>query len=247
MNLRKCLYNLTGLQLPTSEPLWDKDEGLDDIVKDNGDVEQLPTPKVEIKEVPKENLTDQQYRKFLFDTMVIRENITDQKGRVLVSNVPLRVKNIANSIFDSRARYQSISGHFSNPIRWFHVGLIHKMEGNLNFGTYLGNGQSLYKKTTKVPKGRGPFKDFKAGAIDAIQYDKLDLVKDWSIGNTLYVLEGFNGYGYPKYKGINSPYLWSGSNHYTSGYYVADGVYDKNTVSQQIGIALVYQEILKRL
>ena len=91
----------------------------------------------------------------------------------------------------------------------------------------------------------GSFKSFESGAIDAIQYDKLDLVQDWSVGNTLYILEGFNGLGYDLYKGINSPYIWSGSNHYTSGKYIADSVYSKTAVSTQIGIALLYKGLFE--
>jgi lysozyme family protein len=60
-------------------------------------------------------------------------------------------------------------------------------------------------------------------------------------------LEGFNGYGYSLYRNINSPYLWSGSNNYTAGKYIADNVYSKTAVSSQIGIALLLKNILERI
>ena len=189
-------------------------------------------------------LTPIQIRQNLFDTMVIRKDIVDQKGKVLVSNIEGKVKAIVNKIIANRSRYENVSWKFPNPIRWYHVGIIHYLECSLNFNCYLGNGQPFNKKTTIVPKNRGPFKTWEEGAIDAIKLEGLDKVKDWSIGNTLYILEGFNGYGYSLYKGTNSPYVFSRSNHYTKGKYVADGRYDANAVSQQIGVALLLKELI---
>ena len=58
-------------------------------------------------------------------------------------------------------------------------------------------------------------------------------------------MKGFNGYGYEDYRGIHSPYIWSGSNHYTAGLYIADSVYSKTAVSQQIGIALILKKLIE--
>jgi lysozyme family protein len=54
----------------------------------------------------------------------------------------------------------------------------------------------------------------------------------------LYVLEGYNGFGY-RSKGIRSPYLWSFSNLYEKGKYVADHQFDPNAVSKQVGSAVL--------
>lgn len=183
----------------------------------------------------------------LFEAMVLNKSIKTLTGSVLISNVAAEVNKLVDQIFKNRVRYQAISSYFPNPIRWYHVGIIHYLECDLDFSKYLGNGQPLNKKTTIVPVGRGPFETFEEGAVDAIRVDKLDQVTDWSIGNTLYILEGFNGYGYSKFHDCNSPYLYSGSNQYTAGKYVKDGLYNKNTVSAQIGAALLLKEILKRL
>ena len=43
--------------------------------------------------------------------------------------------------------------------------------------------------------------------------------------------------------GVPSPYLWSGTNVYTRGKFVRDGVYDPNAVSAQIGAVA----LLKRM
>lgn len=179
--------------------------------------------------------------------MEVKKSITSSSGKILVANVQSEIRYLVDEIMKNRPRYQAVSGTFANPIRWYHIAVIHYLECSLNFARYLGNGQSLYKKTTIVPIGRGPFTSFEAGAIDAIRLQNLDIEMDWSIGNTLYLLEGYNGYGYSKYRGINSPYLYSGSNHYEKGKYVSDGKYDPNAVSTQIGAALLLKEIFKRL
>ena len=194
------------------------------------------------KSIPEEIFRREQ----LFKTMIFNCNIVSLKGSVLVTDVPKKANAIADRIIANKARYLTVAHKFANPIKWYHIALIHQMEGEGNFNTYLGNGQSLSKVTTIVPIGRGPFKSFEEGAIDAIKLQGLDNKQDWGIGSTLYLLEGYNGYGYTDFKGINSPYLWSGSNHYVSGYYVKDGKYDKNAVSQQIGIALILKSLIAK-
>lgn len=245
MTAREYLYNIFHYEFPTPQPLWTYEDGLAGIVDKWGDLKQLPQVTVPKGQPFAHQETAQEKRARLFSTMEILPSIIDLKGRVLVSNVPYKVDKIANRIIGDKIRYAAIAHKFANPIMWYHIGLLHQMEAGGDFSRYLGNGQPLNKVTTIVPKGRGPFSSFESGAIDAIRYDKLDQIKDWSIGNTLYVLEGFNGYGYEKYKGINTPYLWSGSNQYTAGYYVADSVYSKTAVSQQVGIALIYKRILE--
>src|SRR6478752_1567683 len=62
--------------------------------------------------------------------------------------------------------------------------------------------------TRLVPKGRGPFPSWEAGAIDALDLDRLNQVSDWSPERACYEIEKFNGFGY-RAKHVNSPYLWS--------------------------------------
>jgi lysozyme family protein len=144
--------------------------------------------------------------------------------------------NAAKRVLAFKSTYEEISKATNVP--WWMVGLIHLRESDLNFGTYLGNGQSLHHRTTIVPVGRGPFDSFADGAIDALKLQHLSGLSDWSIGNVLVRLEVFNGLGY-RMKGVPSPYIWAGSNLYKSGKYVADGVYDPNVVDKQIGCAVV--------
>lgn len=175
--------------------------------------------------------------------MVVKPQIVDSNGVVICQNVAKIVGAKVGTMLTNKHRYQAVSGQFKTPIRWYHVALLHEMEGEQNFNTYLGNGQVLSRKTTIAPIGRGPFKTFEEGAVDAIVKTKLDLVTDWSVGNTLYKLEGFNGYGYEDFHNMNSPYIFSGSNQYTKGKYRSDGKFDPNYTSNQIGIALLYKHL----
>jgi lysozyme family protein len=60
--------------------------------------------------------------------------------------------------------------------------------------------------------------------------------KDWSVGGTLSLLEQYNGLGYAT-KGIPSPYIWSGTDQYSKGKYVADHMFDPSVVDAQFGCA----------
>lgn len=228
------------------EPLNPKYESLPFLIQEDGSLKGKSDPIPPILTATAQKPTSQQIRAHLYDTMLVNDNIVDLNGRVLVSGIKLKIDVIVNKMLSNKSRYEYVSKKFPNPIRWYHIACLHQMEGELNFNTYLGNGQSIYKKTTIVPKGRGPFPSFEAGAIDSIIQEKLNLVQDWSVGNTLEILERFNGWGYAN-RGINSPYLWSGTNHYNKGKYVSDGKFDPNYVSRQIGIAPIMKVLLERI
>lgn len=143
---------------------------------------------------------------------------------------------VAKRLMAAKARYQAVEKLTGVP--WQFIAVTHEREGSQKWTTYLGNGQSLTRKTTIVPKGRGPFKSWEAGAVDALvncgPYAAKN--KDWSIGGTLEMLEKYNGLGYAK-RGLPSPYVWAGTNQYIKGKYVADGVFDANHVDKQLGCA----------
>lgn len=142
----------------------------------------------------------------------------------------------ADLIKANKDKYQAVEKLTGVP--WQVIGVIHYRESNCDFDTYLGNGQSLHRKTTIVPKGRGPFNVWEDGAVDALKNapPKTALNKDWSIGGTLDKLEEYNGLGY-RQMGIPSPYIWAGTDQYISGKYVKDHVYDAHTVDSQLGCA----------
>ena len=159
-------------------------------------------------------------------------------------------RNQANRLLHGKSTYQQVESKTGVP--WWFVGLCHYRESNFNFDTYLGNGQSLARVTTIVPKGRGPFTGpdaFTNGALDALRLEGFIGANDWAIARTLYRLEGFNGYGYHG-KGVNSPYLYGGSNIYgppeaKGGKYVADHVFNPGVVDTQLGTAVILKALLQ--
>lgn len=174
-------------------------------------------------------------------TMVVRPEKAD------------KVKSLSFRIQTAKHEYEYIVQvlhvrHPQSAVPWYFVGLLHLMECNLSFRHHLHNGDPLIKRTTHVPAGRPvagkpPF-TFVDSALDALVYQGLHTATDWSIPKILNRLEAYNGFGYRKYYNMNSPYLWAGSNLYTKGKYTADGHFDPNAVSTQIGTALILRELI---
>lgn len=150
------------------------------------------------------------------------------------------VRATAKKIIANKSRYMAVQEATGVP--WFVIGLIHKMEGNLSFAKHLHNGDSLAKRTRRVPagrpvKGNPPF-TWEESAIDALRYDGLHKQTDWTVERIAFAFEKFNGFGYRR-AGVPSPYLWSFSNHYSIGKYEFDGVYNPALISQQSGAMVV--------
>ncbi len=129
-------------------------------------------------------------------------------------------------------------------VTWPHVAVLHRRESDADFNTYLGNGEPLNRVTRLVPKGRGPFSSFLAGAIDAIAIDGLDKVIDWRLEKILYYCEIFNGLGY-EFRNLPSPYIWGGTNQQKPGKYISDGEFDQNVMDTQPGCAPILLMIAK--
>lgn len=142
-------------------------------------------------------------------------------------------------------RYRAVAANF-DVLPWWVIGIIHSMECGLRFDQHLHNGDPLKARTVQVPKGRPkvgkpPF-TWEESAIDAIEYDGLDVCRDWTPGSALENFENYNGPGYRRKK-VPSPYLWSFTNQYRSGKYVADNKYDPNAVSKQCGAAALMKAL----
>ncbi len=153
----------------------------------------------------------------------------------------------ANSIFKNKNRYESVADQLNLP--WYFVGLVHCMEASLNFNAHLHNGDPLTARTVHVPpnrpQGGSPPFTWEESAIDALRLRNLDKVTDWTLPSLLYHVEGYNGFGYrAQNPSVNSPYLWSYSNNYASGKFVADGKYDPDAVSKQAGAAAILSQMV---
>ncbi len=168
----------------------------------------------------------------LFDTCIIRE-----------SKYPLLDKCV-QTIVAGKNQYDAISE--ATGIPWYFIGIVHNMESSCNFNKHLHNGDPLTARTVQVPKGNPkkgnpPFSFFES-AVDALNIEGFTQLSDWSIAGILYSFEKYNGFGYRK-KNINSPYLWGGSNQYSKGKYVKDGMFDPQAVSSQIGTGVILRRM----
>jgi len=154
------------------------------------------------------------------------------------------VQTLTTQLLGNKERYRSVERQTDVP--WYVIAVIHNMESSQRFTKHLHNGDPLTARTVQVPAGRpvdgNPPFTWEVSAIDAVVFDKLDTVEDWTIPGALFALEKFNGFG-SRSRGIKTPYLWSFSNHYSKGKFIADNVFDPNAVSQQCGAAV----LLKRM
>ncbi len=189
--------------------------------------------------MPLISLTDplrEEYRR-LFDSCQIKS-----------SKMP-SVESIIKSILPNKSRYQSVSDSLNIP--WFFIAVIHNMESSLNFNRHLHNGDSLNARTTHVPSGRPqdgvpPF-TWEESAEDALKLKNLHQWEEWSVPGMLYKIEEYNGWGYRRsHPYVLSPYLWSFSNHYAQGKYIADGRWSDTAVSQQCGAAVVLRRLAEK-
>jgi len=177
-------------------------------------------------------LTDElkkEYRK-LFDSCVINSSKIDL------------VNGIKGRMLSNKDRYEAVAEGLKIP--WQFVGIIHNMEASMSFNCHLHNGDPLSGRTVHVPAGRPlggrpPF-TWEDSATDALKLRGIDQCKDWTIEGMLYQIEGYNGWGYRlHHPEVLSPYLWSFSNHYTMGKYIADGTWSETAISNQCGAAVL--------
>ena len=156
------------------------------------------------------------------------------------------VQEICDTIMKSQSRYQKIGQ--DNQVPWFMVAVIHSLEGDLDFGTHLHNGDSLKRRTVNDPPGRPPNGSppftFEESARDALAFDKMNINLEPSFAGICFKLEGFNGFG-SRFRGIHTPYLWSFSNHYIAGKFTSDGHFDPTAVSKQCGGAVIMRRLLE--
>ncbi len=173
----------------------------------------------------------------------LRQEYIDLFNSCIITK-PVPVQEVVEAILENKSRYDAVEKTSSVP--WFVIAVIHNMECSLSFKEHLHNGDPLKKPTVNVPRGRPPGWDgtgtWEESALDALAYDNLTSWTDWSIAGACYKLEGYNGWGYRTH-GIHTPYLWSFTNHYTSGKYIGDGVWSESAVSDQCGCAAVLRRL----
>lgn len=165
-----------------------------------------------------------------------------QKAKVSPSVVGA-IDAVARRLLAGKARYQSVSKTTGMP--WAVIAVIHEREASGSWSANIAQGDPWSRKSVHVPIGRGPFDSWEAAAYDALTAcpPYASRWKDWTPGGALTLLEQYNGLGYAS-KGVPSPYIWSGTDQYVSGKYVADHVYDSSAVDRQLGCAALLQRMI---
>lgn len=157
---------------------------------------------------------------------------------------------MAKFIESNRARYEAVGDPLGIP--WFFIGVLQCMECDPpRFKKHLHNGDPLTAPTVQEPKNRpspwNPPNDWETSATDALRFEGFADQDDWSLEAILFRLEQYNGFAYRRIKKpINTPYLWSFSNHYAAGKFIADHVYSPTAVSNQCGAAVILRRLTER-
>lgn len=150
---------------------------------------------------------------------------------------------VARRLCAAKARYLTVEK--ATDVPWWFTAVTHQRESSQSWTRSLAQGDPWDRVSIHVPAGRGPFKSWEDAAIDALvncpPYAARN--KDWSPGGAMTMLERYNGVGYAN-RGIPSPYVWSGTDQYASGKYVADGVFDPQTVDKQLGCAPLIKSMM---
>jgi lysozyme family protein len=152
----------------------------------------------------------------------------------------------ARFITSDRAKQVYKNVETDTKVPWFMVAAIHYREANLNFMGHLHNGDPLLLRTVHVPANRPPapwptpglsLQDlWRTSAKDALR--RFPTVDKWTVPSVCFFLEGYNGFGC-RDNGINSPYLWNFTQHYTRGGFPRDHFFSKDYVSRQAGLMAV--------
>lgn len=147
----------------------------------------------------------------------------------------------------NKSRYEKISDMRDGKMPPAVIFVLHGRESTWSFKRHLHEGSPLTGRTRYVPKGRpkhgNPPFTFEDSAEDALYILKdMENVNWASVDAALHAIEKFNGLGY-YYRGVVSPYVHAGNNHYKGGKFYADHKYSSKVWDKQLGCAT----ILKRM
>jgi lysozyme family protein len=155
-----------------------------------------------------------------------------------------KVDVAARKLLLSKHRYRAVAAKTGVP--WFLIAVLHERESSADFSAHLHNGDPLELRTYHVPAGRpvngAPPFTWEESAIDALELKNLHRIGAWPIERIAYECERYNGWGY-RHHSTPSAYLWSFSNIYQGGKYVADGVWSAAALDRQCGT----MPLLKRM
>ncbi|MED5373043.1 MAG: peptidoglycan-binding protein [Myxococcota bacterium] len=140
-----------------------------------------------------------------------------------------------------KARYEAVAAETGFPAEL--IAAIHWRECSGSFNKYLHQGDPLGKPAVNHPTDIPVFHDWHEAAVHALTMsdkaahrDNLGITEDTRDPATLATFaEAYNGLGYHN-RGRVSPYVYSGTDAYSSGKYVSDGRFSSRTVDKQLGV-----------
>lgn len=188
---------------------------------------------------------------FRYDPPRKHEKLWDS-AEIKASQV-FRIDKAISLYTENKKRYENIEKMRKGGVPAAVVFVLHGRESTWSWRKHLHEGSPLTGKTKWMPKGRpksppanGNTYTFEESAEDVLYKLKNLESKDWTKCNdSLYNIEAYNGWGY-KFRNLNSPYLWSGTNHYSKGKFIRDGVFSRSTVDQQLGTATILLRMVDR-
>ena len=157
----------------------------------------------------------------------------------LSSNMKQSVTDFVKNFEANKSRYTSVASATGVPAKL--IAAIHWRESHGNFGTYLHQGDPLGKKAVHHPTNIPIFHEWEAAAKHALGQkkhirDNLDMDENTTDAASIATFaEFYNGLGYHKGDRV-SPYVYSGTEEYTAGKYVADGKFSATFRDKQVGV-----------
>lgn len=158
-----------------------------------------------------------------------------------------KVDALIKRMIANRQRFDNVANKTNVP--WFVIGLLCFIETAGNFSVHLSNGDPLSARTVHVPAGRPPewpppdHQDpWEYSAVDTLLFGDWPKTNFRDVGAILMQFEHSNGGGYRRHN-IFSPYVWNFTSYYERGKFVADGVFDQNSVSQIPGAAAILRRM----
>ena len=149
------------------------------------------------------------------------------------------LNNIKTIYAKNKAKYKEVEAATGVPAEL--ICAIHYREGGCKFNTYLHNGEKLGHVTKQVPKGKY-FTDWTEAAIDALKDNNPSKYNFNKRDDLLEFAERYNGLGYRK-RGLQSPYVWAGTDRYSGGMFVSDGNYNASARDNRVGVAAIVKSL----
>jgi lysozyme family protein len=154
------------------------------------------------------------------------------------TNNEAEAKRIALKIISNQSRYSNIASRTNVP--YYVIGIIHNREGNMAFDVDLKDGTKL----SKLGYSDSYFDSFAEKALNE-KFENGPYNFN-SIPSILKAIEAYNGFGYTiDSVNINAPYLWSGTDKYTSGKFTSDNHYEADATDKQMGAVPIIKELQK--